>query len=145
MRIFYKDIFSKTTGEGKFYVLRIFFDDIFEQAVLYLLFYIIEAVLRFFPKLIEERNSILLLFFRIDKKEIFMNECEYLEGCPFFNDKMKGMTSLSNIYKRQYCTGGEKSDCARYMVREKMGKEHVPVDLYPNQKERAEMIISQKK
>lgn len=69
-----------------------------------------------------------------------MAQCELLEGCIFFNDKMKDMPGMSNILKEQYCKSGN-SSCARYMVFQALGRPHVPPDLFPQQKERAKSII----
>jgi len=63
-----------------------------------------------------------------------MAECECLEGCPFFNDKMQNMPALAGIMKKKYCQD-DYSSCARHMIFEKMGKEAVPGGLYPNQME----------
>jgi len=73
-----------------------------------------------------------------------MLECECLPGCPFFNDKLKDMPAIAQIYKKKYCMGGEKHSCARYIVRNALGKDNVPIDLYPNQIERANALISSK-
>lgn len=70
-----------------------------------------------------------------------MAECESLSGCIFFNDQMQDMPATAAIYKARYCRNG-KEECARYMVRMELGKEHVPPDLFPNQAGRAQEIIS---
>jgi hypothetical protein len=72
-----------------------------------------------------------------------MSECEYLQACPFFNDKMKDQPAMTQIYKKKYCLSSEKNNCARYTVRGVLGKEKVPIDLYPNQINRANQLISQ--
>ena len=70
-----------------------------------------------------------------------MGNCECLAGCPFFNDKMKDNEGLGKIYKNNYCLT-DNSKCARYMIFKKLGKPHVPADLYPNMLDRAQTIIS---
>ena len=70
-----------------------------------------------------------------------MADCELLEKCVFFNDKMASMPSTSEIIKLRYCKDNC-SDCARYLVREALGKERVPEDLFPNQNEKAREVIS---
>ena len=70
-----------------------------------------------------------------------MPDCECLPGCPFFNGRMKDMKGMATIYKRRYCQG-DNSECARYIVFSTLGKEHVPADLYPNMRDRAEQIIT---
>jgi hypothetical protein len=66
-----------------------------------------------------------------------------IAGCVFFNDQMKNMPATSTLYKRNYCQG-DYTYCARFLVRNTMGGEHVPADLFPNQRERAETIIQNK-
>ena len=68
-------------------------------------------------------------------------ECELLPTCIFFNDKMKNMPAMSELYKQQYCQG-DKAACARYMVFSKLGRDKVPPDLFPNQTARATSILS---
>ncbi len=70
-----------------------------------------------------------------------MANCECLEGCPFFNDKMDNMPALANIFKKNFCRG-DYSQCARHMVFEKLGKPAVPPTLFPNEKEKAETILA---
>ena len=58
-------------------------------------------------------------------------ECKFLSKCPFFNGKMATKLSLLNMYKKSYCLGNN-SECARYIIATKLGKEYVSNDLYPN-------------
>ncbi|MGC9771402.1 hypothetical protein [Fervidobacterium islandicum] len=68
--------------------------------------------------------------------------CPNLQGCKFFNITLSGKSALQEYYKSNYCSAGDKyKDCARWIVCQKLGKEHVPDDLFPNQKERAELIL----
>jgi len=69
-----------------------------------------------------------------------MAQCECLQGCPFFNDKMKDSDGLANMYKKKYCLA-DNSVCARYMIFKKMGKAAVPETLYPNMVDKARQII----
>jgi len=71
-----------------------------------------------------------------------MADCEMMNNCPFFNDRMKNMPALSNIYKKNYCLG-DFEKCARFLVRQKLGKEKVPGDLFPNQSQRALELIGE--
>lgn len=71
------------------------------------------------------------------KAEVF---CEKLGGCPFYNDKMPMDKGLGSIYKKKYCEGN-KTNCARYMVAKELGKEHVPITLYPNMQGYAASVI----
>lgn len=69
-----------------------------------------------------------------------MADCVCVPGCPFFNDKMKGRPATIQMYKLKYCQG-DFSSCARFMVFQKLGKGNVPIDLFPNEREKAEDII----
>ena len=70
-----------------------------------------------------------------------MAECECLAGCIFFNDKMTTLPGLTDLYKADYCRGNNAA-CARYMVFKAKGRENVPVDLYPNDTDRARQLIA---
>lgn len=70
-----------------------------------------------------------------------MAECEVLNTCPFFNDKMTEMPATANALKNRYCKG-DNSKCARYMVLKALGKAKVPADLSPDKFEKAREIIS---
>lgn len=70
-----------------------------------------------------------------------MADCECLNACPFFNDQMAEMPSMSNIIKQRYCRGSN-SQCARHMVFRTLGRERIPADLYPSQTERADTLIA---
>ena len=71
-----------------------------------------------------------------------MTECEYLEGCPFFNDKMSIEKGLGKLYKERYCLNTY-TECARYKVKKKLGGDKVPTNLYPNMHEKAQKLISE--
>lgn len=68
--------------------------------------------------------------------------CPNLNGCIFFNDKMPMETGLGAIYKRKYCLGNYEI-CARYKVAKALGKEKVPINLYPNQFDVAEKLLKE--
>ncbi len=70
-----------------------------------------------------------------------MADCECLPKCPFFNDRMKGLSSIKGIMKKRYCLG-DNSGCARYKVFKAKGKEFVPPELTPNQMDKAEAILA---
>ena len=70
-----------------------------------------------------------------------MADCVCIAGCPFFNDKMANTPAMANMMKKKYCQG-DSSKCARYMIFTKLGKEAVPIDLFPSQKERAAEILA---
>jgi hypothetical protein len=70
-----------------------------------------------------------------------MADCEKLEKCPFFNDKMADMPTAASMYKENYCKK-DFEKCARLMVAKKLGSEKVPADLFPNQTDRALELIN---
>ena len=70
-----------------------------------------------------------------------MADCECLEKCPFFNDKMQNMPAVAEMYKESYCKK-DNSSCARYMVFKTLGRDRVPADLYPNNVDLAREILS---
>ncbi|MBN2715593.1 MAG: hypothetical protein JXX14_07035 [Deltaproteobacteria bacterium] len=69
-----------------------------------------------------------------------MAQCECLEKCIFFHDKMGNMPSMAEIMKKKYCLG-DSNNCARHIVFKAKGKGSVPADLFPNQLDRAEKLI----
>ncbi len=70
-----------------------------------------------------------------------MAECPRIKTCPFFNDSMKDMPALTTLYKINYCMN-HFENCARYLVAQVLGQAKVPGDLLPNQKTRAEHVIT---
>lgn len=66
-----------------------------------------------------------------------MANCEKLEKCPFFHDKLAGMPSVSELMKQEYCLG-DKTRCARYLV--STSGLQTPVDLFPSEYMRAMQI-----
>jgi hypothetical protein len=68
-----------------------------------------------------------------------MASCEKLQACPFFNDQLPNMPSVSGLLKETYCLG-DKESCARYKV--SGAKIPVPRDLFPSDNERAKKILA---
>lgn len=66
--------------------------------------------------------------------------CEFLQGCPFYNDKMDIQSAIGRLYKKRYCEGNKK-ECARYIVVTQKGAEYVPSNLFPNMMDRANEIL----
>lgn len=69
-----------------------------------------------------------------------MQECPSLKACPFFNDRMANMPSTAEIVKKNHCKS-DYTKCARFMVSKALGKDKVPLDLFPTQTSKAEEII----
>ncbi|MDA3941104.1 MAG: hypothetical protein PF693_17640 [Spirochaetia bacterium] len=71
-----------------------------------------------------------------------MQECELIESCPFYNDQLKGDAKQIESMKEKYCRTNN-LNCARYMVFIALGKESMPEELFPHQKDRAYELIIQ--
>ena len=71
-----------------------------------------------------------------------MNDCPLINKCPFFNERMANTPAIIKIFKNEYCQGYNLK-CARFLVFDALGKKKVPLNLYPNQTERAEEIIKE--
>jgi len=56
---------------------------------------------------------------------------------------MANMPSTADMLKQMYCQK-DFDKCARYMVVKAIGREKVPLDLFPNQTEKATTIIQAK-
>jgi hypothetical protein len=69
-----------------------------------------------------------------------MAECDLINTCIFFNDKMANTPSTAEIFKTLYCRG-DSEKCARMMVVKAAGREKVPADLFPNQADRVAGIV----
>jgi hypothetical protein len=69
-----------------------------------------------------------------------MADCEKIQGCLFFNDKLADAPALADMMKQKYCKG-DNSKCARYIVCIALGKENVPDNLFPSMLDRAEQIL----
>ncbi len=70
-----------------------------------------------------------------------MADCECINGCIFFQDKMERKPATAELIKKRYCHE-DNSNCARYMVRQALGKLRVPADLFPGELQKAKAIIS---
>lgn len=70
-----------------------------------------------------------------------MSDCDALATCPFFNDKLANMPATASRLKQQYCYA-EWSVCARWRVRQALGRNRVPPDLFPHNRERAAQLIA---
>jgi len=67
-----------------------------------------------------------------------MSQCEKMEKCQFFNDRMADMPSMSQAMKDSFCMA-DKKGCARYVV--STSGHPVPSDLFPHMMERAMSIL----
>lgn len=72
-----------------------------------------------------------------------MPDCKLLDSCIFFNDQMANMPAVADLMKKRYCKS-EFIDCARLRIVEELGRENVPIDLFPNQEDYADQLIAQR-
>ncbi|MCK5154123.1 MAG: hypothetical protein KAQ93_07155 [Spirochaetales bacterium] len=70
-----------------------------------------------------------------------MQECELIKSCPFYNGQLKGDKDNIDSMKEKYCKANN-LNCARYMVFMALGKESMPKELFPHEKNRAYEVIS---
>lgn len=70
-----------------------------------------------------------------------MQECEYIDNCPFFRGELSEKPVEIEEMKEKYCRRNN-LNCARYMVARTLGKEYMPEDLYPHEKEVAYQLIA---
>lgn len=70
-----------------------------------------------------------------------MSDCPRARECPFYNEKMKNMPSLTLLYKISFCMN-QFDTCARYLVAQVLGVKAVPEDLLPNQMQKAHEFIA---
>jgi len=71
-----------------------------------------------------------------------MGECEFINSCPFFNGELEGRDADIEKLKTEYCRTNS-LHCARYIIAITLGKESIPPDLYPDEKDRAYKIIAE--
>ncbi len=70
-----------------------------------------------------------------------MAECECLKECPFFNDLMTHYPVTVEMMKEGYCLGYHR-DCARFMIFKALGGDKVPANLFPNDTELANKLLT---
>ena len=85
---------------------------------------------------------------------MLMSRCESSGSCSFFSNEMGDMPSLVRAMKQRYCEK-DKEHCARYMIKQMINKGYTLSEraveklagelenLYPNDKEKARMIMDQ--
>ena len=73
-----------------------------------------------------------------------MADCEFLAECPFFNDKMAKMPRSASVMKETYCKG-DFTRCARHRIATTLGRDKMPLDLWPQDGQKAEAALAGKK
>ena len=71
-----------------------------------------------------------------------MTSCELIETCVFFTEYTPVMKSVAEGLKKMYCLN-DNSECARFIVYKALGREAVPLSLFPNEVARANLLIAQ--
>lgn len=72
--------------------------------------------------------------------DIAMATCDQIDTCRFFKEAMVTMPTVAEMMKKKYCHG-DFDACARKLVFRTLGEGHTPVDLAPNDLQRAEAIV----
>jgi len=70
-----------------------------------------------------------------------MSECVYVSQCTFLDERMSRMPAMAELLRHHYCAG-EPAGCARFKVADEFGRDAVPSDLFPNQMDVAEELLS---
>ena len=70
-----------------------------------------------------------------------MADCEILETCIFFTDRMQSMPATSEWMKIHYCRD-RFEECARHIVCQALGRSRVPPDLLPTQTDRVQVLLA---
>ncbi|MGV1097932.1 hypothetical protein ACUUL3_00785 [Thiovibrio sp. JS02] len=63
-----------------------------------------------------------------------MQRCEHLAGCFFLDSLVEEDSELASFFRTLYCLA-DFSRCARYEAAMDLGREQVPADIFPNEKE----------
>jgi len=69
-----------------------------------------------------------------------MAHCEWIHECPFLANRHILIEAMREIYLSKYCQH-EFHKCARYLVYKSLGPDKVPLNMFPNQRDRAQKII----
>lgn len=70
-----------------------------------------------------------------------LGECEYINSCPFFSGKLAKKDVEIEQLKQEYCRTNS-LHCARYIIAIALGKNAMPEDLYPHEKEVAYSLLA---
>ena len=68
-------------------------------------------------------------------------DCPNLPQCPFFNLAMTDMPATAAGLKEQFCRG-DFERCARRKVALTLGRQHVPLDMFPDDFGQADRILA---
>lgn len=71
-----------------------------------------------------------------------MANCDIFDSCPFAQGKMTDRADEKDKLTQEYCESNS-LHCARYMIYSSLGEDKVPGDLYPDQKDKAYLVIAE--
>ena len=74
--------------------------------------------------------------------EDVVGDCERLEKCRYFNEQLKDLKAVQEMWKRKFCKD-DNSKCARYMVLKALGADRIPKYLVPTQVDKAKELIEE--
>ena len=66
--------------------------------------------------------------------------CEKHGDCPFYQNKMMCSSDVFDKNKELYCKNTFEI-CARYKVSVQLGDHYIPIDMFPDETDRAESLI----
>lgn len=73
-----------------------------------------------------------------------MLKCRLLEDCVFINNHTSSFPTTAESFRKIYCES-DFDKCACKIVEQHLGKEAVPLDLFPYQVDKANSFIQSKK
>lgn len=72
-----------------------------------------------------------------------MAECVFLKTCPVYGEYLNN-SKLAKVMQESYCMQASvEKICASLIIKALLGKEKVPIDLFPNDIEEARKIIKE--
>lgn len=71
-----------------------------------------------------------------------MANCDIFDSCPFAQGQLTDRAGEVEQLKEAYCDSNS-LHCARYMIHSSLGADKVPGDLYPDQKDKAYLVIAE--
>jgi len=74
---------------------------------------------------------------------MIMANCEIYDSCPYAQGQVNGREDERDTLLEKYCNASS-LHCARYMIHSTLGAENVPADLFPDEKDKAYLVIAEK-
>ena len=68
--------------------------------------------------------------------------CDKFETCKMFSEYLSQTSSLVSSFQQKFCRVNN-TECARYILLEKVGSKEIPIDLFPNERSRALSILKE--